>query len=455
MTVRFEDISDLQAESLCLGSVILRPSLLEEVFSEISPVDFTDLRHRCIASSVLLYRETYSNEQPLSLDLFSMFLNQKKLMADVGGLDFLVELVESAVAPSRGLFYAKVVQEKSIRRKVRDCGVKISEIARSDLSIEMVCDQSHQLLFSVIQGKDRGVMQDFKELLKSFIIQVEKNWKDPKSSGVILTGYKRLDDVLTGLHPSNLVVIGGRPSMGKTALALGIVQNISIRRKEKIGVGIFSLEMSRYEICSRLICAEALVSMEKVRKNILVQEDWNKLLSAAERMESACIFVDDSSSITLFDLYVKARKMVSRGASLIIVDYIQLMAASSGSSTHDASREQFVASISRGLKVLAKELEVPIIALSQLNRALESRTSSERRPRLSDIRESGSIEQDADVVCFVHRPVVYESEEEKREEIKNLAEIIVGKNRHGHSGDIIELYFHENFARFENLSANL
>ncbi|MDA8032370.1 MAG: replicative DNA helicase, partial [Alphaproteobacteria bacterium] len=321
----------------------------------------------------------------------------------------------------------------------------IANATKEDLDAYQALDKAQQILFSIVKDQYQD-FEHFKDILKKTFDTIQNNYNNKGNAIGLETGFRKLDQLLAGLHPGNLFIVGGRPSMGKTAFALSMVQNMAIGRKEQMGVGIFSLEMSNYELCVRLLCAEAKLPMEKLRKNALIESDWPKLIGGAERMLQAPIYIDDSPGLTMLELSSKARRMVKLGVKFIVVDYLQLMSGQENG--FNASREQFISSVSRGLKMLAKELEIPIVALTQLNRSSESR--NDKRPLLSDIRESGSIEQDADVVCFIHRQSFYEPE---KEDLKNKAEVIIGKNRHGKTG-VATLYFHEDYPRFENLLEN-
>lgn len=432
-----------EAETACLGSVLLKNSLIDDVFSVVMPQDFYDGRHQIIAEGIFEHRSKKGGE-PIDIVTLSSQLKASDQLLEIGGAEYLSSLISLVPTTSNAEYYAQIVSDKSLLRKIIDAGNDIiADALKEDAEVHQTLDSAQQRLFGIIKEKYQD-FEDFNTVLKNAFDTIQKHYNDKGSAIGIETGYKKLDDLLAGLHPTNLMVIGGRPSMGKTALALSIIQNISIDRQEKIGVGIFSLEMSKYELCLRLLCAESKIPMEKLRKNVLKDFDWPKLIAGAEKMHKAPIYIDDSPGLTMLELCSKARRMVQLGVKLIVVDYLQLL---SGQETqNNISREQFISGVSRGLKMLAKELDIPILALTQLNRSNESRT--DKRPLLSDIRESGSIEQDADIVCFVHRQSVYEPE---KEELKNEAEIIVGKNRHGKTG-MASLYFHGDYPRFENLS---
>lgn len=434
-----------EAEVACLGSILLKNSLIDDVFAIVTPQDFYDGRHQIIAGGVFEHRSKRGQE-PIDIVTLTNQLKAVESLLDAGGAEYLSALISLVPTTTNAEYYARIVSDKSLLRKIIDAGNDIIAYAlKEEAEVHQTLNEAQQRLFSIVKEKYQD-FESFNTVLKNAFDTIQKHYNDKGSAIGIETGFRKLDELLAGLHSSNLVIIGGRPSMGKTALALSIVQNIAIDRKDKTGVGIFSLEMSKYELCLRLLCAESKIPMGKLRKNALIESDWPKLIAGAEKMHKAPIYIDDSPGLTMLELFSKARRMVQLGVKLIVVDYLQLL--SGQESQNNQSREQFISSVSRGLKMLAKELDIPILALTQLNRSSESRT--DRRPILSDIRESGSIEQDADIVCFVHRPSVYEPD---KEELKNEAEIIVGKNRHGKTG-IVSLYFHDDYPRFENLLEN-
>ena len=273
--------------------------------------------------------------------------------------------------------YAQIVSEKSFLRKIIDAGNDIiAEATKEEFNAYQILDKAQQYLFDIVKKKYED-FEDFNTVFyKKTFDTIQQYYNNKGRATGIETGFRKLDEILSGFHPSNLIVIGGRPSMGKTALALSMVQNIAIDKKERTGVGIFSLEMSNYELCMRILCAEAKIPMEKLRKNALIEADWPKLIAGAEKMHQSPIYIDDSPGLTMLELSSKARRMVGMGVRLIIVDYLQLMSNNEGRA--DMPREQFISSVSRGLKILAKELEIPIVALTQLNRSSESRT--DKRP---------------------------------------------------------------------------
>jgi len=427
-----------EAEAACIGSILLKNNLIDDVFTQIKPDDFFDGRNRIIADIIINRNETHSQE-PIDIITLQTLLEKSKKLDSAGGISYINKLIDGVPTTANALHYAQIIKEKSQLRKLIDAGYSIVSYGTSaNLNAEDALDKAQTDLFNLSKNRYSDYCT-FKSALKDTIDKIEKNYKKKGHIG-IPSGYRELDDKISGFHESNLIILGGRPSMGKTALALSLVQNIAINRHEKTGVGIFSLEMTRIEICSRILCAESRIPQDKIRKNAIIESDWPKLLKAMDKLINAPIFIDDTPGLTLHEIMSKARRMYHEGCRIFIIDYLQIM----DSSNPNIPREQFIASVSRGLKQLARELAVPIIALTQLNRSSETRT--DKRPILSDIRESGSIEQDADIVMFIHRPAYYEPE---REEIQNDAELIIAKNRHGQTGPA-HLFYDGQFTRFDN-----
>ena len=431
----------------CLGSILLKNSLIDNIFSRVSADEFYDGRNRSIARLIHEHREKRGHEPIDSLTLTDRLRMGNKLQ-EVGGAEYISGLIANVPTTSNAEHYAKIIHEKSIlRRIIEGSYATVDEACDEQKEVGDIMDRAQQRLFEIVREEYRD-FKDFYTILKESFQVIEEIHKNRGKSIGVETGFTKLDDVITGFQPSNLIIIGGRPSMGKTAFALSIVQNISIRGSEPIPVGFFSLEMSHYELCLRLLSAESEVPMEKIRKGALIDTDWPLLIQAANHMRETPIYIDDSPNLTMLELAAKARQMVKLGVRLIVLDYLQLIGGQEANRNY--SREQFISSISRGLKMLAKELNIPIVAISQLSRAPEQR--GEHRPQLSDLRESGAIEQDADIVCFVHRQWVYEeSKDEPREEIRNKGEVIVKKNRQGRTGKVT-LYFHDAYPRFDNFT---
>jgi len=432
---------NLEAETACLGSILMKNNLADLVFTKINNNDFFDGRNKIIAETISNHLKKNVHE-PIDIITLTDELKASNKLHQAGGVEYISNIIDSIPTTSNAEYYAEMVKEKSILRQVIECGNQIIAFGHdSEISVSETLDRSQQLLFNIT----RSHYSDYKKLkfvLEDAINKLEANYKNKGKSIGIESGFRDFDNMIGGFHGSNLIVIGGRTATGKSALAINIMENIAIRSDEKTGVGFFTLEMSKAEVCMRILCSQARIPSEKFLKNTLVEGDWSRIVNAANNMVDAPIFIDDTPSLSLYELSTKVRRMVKEDVRLIIVDYLQLM----GPYDTKIPREQHIASISKGLKRLARELDIPVIALTQLNRLPETRDN--KRPFLSDIRESGSIEQDADIVCFIHHQSIYEPD---NEEYKNKAEIIVAKNRHGKTGKI-DMSFFGPYTRFENFA---
>jgi replicative DNA helicase len=338
------------------------------------------------------------------------------------------------------------VKEKSILRKLIGTATEILHKSyTSSTDIDTVLDEAEHAIFEISENKIRPAFSPFKDLIKDSVRTIEKLYERKELVTGVPTGFEKIDDITSGLQKSDLIIIAGRPSMGKTAFALNIAQYAAL--EAGIPVAIFSLEMSKEQLALRMLSSEARVDSQRIRRGFLGEADWPKLITAAGRLSEALIFIDDTPAISALEMKAKARRLKSEvDLGLIILDYLQLMR----SGGRKDSREQEISEISRSLKTLAKELNVPVIALSQLNRKVEDRTN--KRPQMADLRDSGAIEQDADLIAFIYRDDVYDKSEENPE--KGMAEIIVGKQRNGPTG-MVKLAFQDKFARFENLARGI
>ena len=385
--------------------------------------------------------DLFENNESIDNITLTERLKQKKQLDMVGGPYFITGLSSEAPTASNVEYYAKIVKEKAILRKIIETAINMSETAYDPSRNSMeILDKAESILFETSQESDRA---KFKEL-DSLLHKTLENWgaqRDNNYTG-IRSGFIDLDDKLSGFQKSDLIIIAGRPSMGKTALALNLARNVAVDYGHK--VGIFSLEMSNQQLAERLLTAEARVDSHLVRTGRLAKNDWKKLPAAAGKLHESSIYIDDSAGLSIMELRAKARQLVSETeVDILFVDYIQLLNAG----RRLESRQQEISYISRSLKALAKELNIPVVALSQLSRAPESRT--DHRPVMSDLRESGAIEQDADVILFIFRKYVYS----RNDEDKGLGEIIISKHRNGPTG-LVNVTFIDKYARFENQSTN-
>ena len=434
---------NLEAEQSVLGGILLDNQSLNSVLEILGIEDFYSEGHRKIFASIV---ELYDKNEPSDIITLSNILKSKNQIDQAGGLSYLSSLADNVPSAANILHYAKIVKEKSILRRLIGTATEIlnkSYSAGSD--IDSVLDEAEHAIFEISENKIRPSFSSFKNLIKDSIKTIEKLFERKELVTGVPTGFEKIDDKTSGFQKSDLIIIAGRPSMGKTAFALNIAQYAAL--EAGIPVAVFSLEMSKEQLALRMLSSEARVDSQRIRRGFLGDADWLKLTNAAGKLFEAPIFIDDTPAITVLEMKAKARRLKAEvDLGLIILDYLQLMR----SGGYKESREQEISEISRSLKTLAKELNVPVIALSQLNRQVENR--SDKRPQMADLRDSGAIEQDADLIAFIYRDEVYNKSEENPE--KGFAEIIIGKQRNGPTG-MVKLMFQEQFTRFENLARGI
>ena len=426
-----------EAEQYVLGACFGSGDAFARSLEIIELNDFYKTRHRKIFSAMQFLFEA---NQPIDILTVADRLRKSDGLDDAGGMDYL-DFLEGLVPTSAAIsHHSRIIREKKVLRDLIETATEIvvSSYEDSDDADEIL-DKAERSIFEISEKRTKRSFYSIREIVKSSFDSIEKLFEKPGMVTGVETGFRELDQLTSGLQPSDLVIIAGRPSMGKTSLALDIARFAACKRK--VPTAIFSLEMSKEQLGLRMLCAEARVSSVKLRTGFLASSDWPNLTAAAGRISEAPIFIDDSPQLATLDIRARSRRLkAEHSLGLIIVDYLQLMHGS----RKIESRQLEISEISRGLKGLAKELNVPIIALSQLSRAVENRT--DKRPLLSDLRESGSIEQDADVVAFIYREEVYDAETAKA----GIAEILIRKQRNGPIGDV-ELAFLKEFTRFENL----
>jgi replicative DNA helicase len=429
---------NLEAEQSILGGILLDNVAINSVMEILVTDDFYSEAHRKIFTAILDLSE---KSEPSDLITLSSILRDKKQLEGIGGESYLASLVDTVPSAANISYYSKIVKEKSILRKLIGAATEIlNKSYDSNSDIDSVLDESEHTIFEISENKVKPTFYPIKEIIKDSFKTIESLYERKALITGVSTGYKKVDEITSGFQNSDLIIIAGRPSMGKTALAINIAQYASIENETP--VAIFSLEMSKEQLAFRLLASEARVDSQRLRKGFVGEVDWPKLTTAAGRLSEAPIYIDDTPAISVLEMKAKARRLkAEKGLGLVILDYLQLMRG------RGPSREQEISEISRSLKSLAKELEVPVVALSQLNRQVEAR--SDRRPQLADLRESGAIEQDADVIMFIYRDEVYNKSEDNPE--KGLAEIIVGKQRNGPTG-LVKLSFLKEYTRFENLA---
>jgi len=428
---------NLEAEQSVLGAILLENAALNKALEILTPEDFYKQSHRQIFSAILDLNE---RNEVIDLITITEYLRQKNELEQVGGAAYLSALVNSVPTAANIRFHSKIIHEKALLRNLIQIATEIVTIGYEDTErVESLLDLAEQKIFAISERKVRPSFVPVKEIVKGAFETIELLYEKKERVTGLPTGFKDLDEMTSGLQPSDLIVVAGRPSMGKTSLALGIAQHVSLERRGT--VAIFSLEMSKEQLVLRMLCSEARVDAHKLRSGYLGKSDWPKLTTAAGKLTEAAIFIDDTPALSVLEMRAKARRLkAEHGLDLIVVDYLQLMRGRGDADT----REQEISEISRSLKALAKELHIPVVSLSQLSRAVESR--SDKRPMLADLRESGAIEQDADVVLFIYRGELYHSTEENR----GTAEVNIGKQRNGPVGTV-RLAFIDRYTRFENL----
>lgn len=428
---------NLEAEASVLGAIMLDKDALVKIADVVLPEDFYDPRHQMIFENIL---ELYSKNVSIDILTVTNILEEKKLLEKCGGSSYLTQLVNAVPSASNVVHYAFIVRKKgSLRRLIQTSGDIINLAYKEENDIEAVLDEAEQKLFSVSQKHLRQNFVPITSVLHSTFERIDELHREKGKLRGLSTGYMDLDNLLGGLQKSDLVVLASRPSMGKTSLALDILRHAAVYGKTP--VGIFSLEMSRDQLVDRLLSAQSDVNLWKIRTGHLNDEDFELIGQAMGELSEAPIFIDDAAGSNIMEVRTKARRLqAEHNVGLIVVDYLQLMEGRS-----QENRVQEVSEISRALKLLARELNIPVLALSQLSRNVENRP--DKIPQLADLRESGSIEQDADVVMFIYREDMYKGKESRR---PNIAEIYIRKHRNGPTGQL-DLYFDQDKTSFKNL----
>ncbi len=431
---------NIEAEQSLLGGLLIDPEAINKVVDIVGSNDFYRSAHGTVFSTIV---DLYEKNEPVDIITISSALKNKGLVESVGGITYLNTLVDIMPSAANIAQYAKMVREKALARSLINVATNIIEKGHEPgLSIDGFIDEAEKMIFEVSENKLKPSFYSMKDIVKDNVSTIERLYEKKQFVTGVSTGFSEIDKMTSGLQPSDLIVVAGRPSMGKTAFSMNIAQYVASNHENPLPVGIFSLEMSKEQLVTRLLSSEAEIEHGKLRTGALSSADLPRLFQAAARLNEALIYIDDSPGLSILELRARARRLKKeRGLALLVVDYLQLM---KGRNTSD-SREQEISEISRFLKALAKELHIPVIAISQLNRKVEDRP--DKRPRLSDIRESGAIEQDADVIMFIYREEVYNRE---RPEAKGLAEVLIEKQRNGPTGKI-ELAFIDRFTAFRNL----
>jgi len=431
---------NLEAERSILGAILLDNDLLNQAIELLRVEDFYAGSHRLIFEQMLNLSE---KGQAVDYITLTEGLSRAGQLESAGGRSFVSSLIDGVPRLTNLEFYARIVQEKATLRNLIRCSNQIiTDCYEQEQDAGTILDTAEKSIFDLAELKVRSGLVPITEIAKETLKKIELASKQKTMVTGIATGYTKLDEMTSGLQPSDLIIVAARPSMGKTAFSLNMATHAAIKAEKS--VAIFSLEMSTHQLMLRMLCSEALIDAHKLRTGFLSREDWHKIPRKLGDLSRARMFIDDTAGISLLEMRAKCRRLTAeKGLDLVVVDYLQLM---SGGKSRFENRQQEISSISRGLKGLAKELNIPVIALSQLSRAPEQRTG-DHRPQLSDLRESGSIEQDADVVAFIFREEFYKKDDEDK---KGIAEIIIAKQRNGPIGSV-ELAFIREYTRFENL----
>lgn len=427
----------IEAEQSVLGSMIMDHDAVIVASEILIPSDFYRPDHAQIFGAIM---ELYTTGNPIDLITIQDKLVQRGVLEQVGGLAYIAELASSVPTSAHIKQYAKIVQEKSTLRKL----IKVSSdiTAKSfdgNEPLDNIMNFAEKSIFDVLQNKKTEDFTGIDEIVLTSIEKIEEAHKSKGGITGVETGFIDLDQRTAGLQPSDLILVAARPSMGKTAFSLNIIQTAGIKNKKSVAV--FSLEMSKDQLVSRMLCAEAMIDSQKARTGMLEKDDWDRIAQSIPNITNSRIYIDDTPGINVMDMRAKCRRLkMEKGLDLIMIDYLQLMSGVGDGS----SRQQEISDISRSLKALAREMNAPVIALSQLSRACEQR--QDHRPMLSDLRESGAIEQDADVVMFLYRDEYYHPDTEK----KNVGEVIIAKQRNGPTGTV-ELVWLGQYTKFANM----
>lgn len=429
-----------EAEQAVLGAMLLKEDAFTVVAEMLSPEAFYRETHRLIYQAMLEIKE---RGEPVDIVTLTEQLRKSGDLAKVGGIPAITLIANAVPTAANVRYHAQIVREKAQLRQLINTATEIVGTAYEEADpVDTIMDNAERRILSLSGGKGGKDFTGIKDILLETLIQLEKRYENKGSITGLPTGFRDLDQLTAGLQKSDLILVAARPSMGKTAFTLNIATHVVLRAKEP--VAFFSLEMSKEQLVQRMLCAEGMIDSQRLRVGDLEEKDWGHLIETANRLSAAPLYIDDTPGITAMDLRSKARRLkAERGLSLIIIDYLQLMQGRMSKSGDN--RQQEISEISRSLKALARELNVPVIALSQLSRSVEARQV--KRPMLSDLRESGSLEQDADIVMFLYREDYYDPETEN----KNITEVIIAKHRNG-PVDTVALTFLKQFTKFGNYS---
>lgn len=438
---------NIEAEQAVLGAMLIDKEAIAKVSEILTSTDFYREAHRVIFDAML---ELYNKNEAVDMVTVTEILKRDNKLEDIGGIAYITSLANAVITAANIKFHADIVAEKSVLRQLIRVSTEIAAMGyEGNEDISTMLDTAESRILEISNRKKKADFTPIYDVLMESVQNIEKLLTNKGGLTGLPTGFTDLDKLTSGLQASDFIILAARPSMGKTALALNIVQNVALRAHKKVGgeprsVAFFSLEMSKEQLVNRMLCAEAGIDSQRLRIGEMGDKDWNSLWSACDAMSKAKIYIDDTAGITAMDMRSRARRLkAEHGLDLIIVDYLQLMQGS-GRRNNSGDRQQEVSEISRSLKALARELNVPVLALSQLSRGVEARQV--KRPMLSDLRESGSLEQDADIVAFLYREDYYNPNTENKH-----TELIIAKHRNG-PVETVNLFFYKQFTKFRDLS---
>lgn len=434
---------NIEAEQAVLGAMLIDKEAIAKATEVLSADDFYREAHRVIFSAML---ELYNKNEAVDMVTVTEILKRDNKLEDIGGIAYITSLANVVLTAANVKYHAEIVAEKSVLRQLVRVSTEIAAMGyEANEDVGTLLDTAESRILEISNRKKKNDFTAINDILMDSVQSIESLLQNKGGLTGLPAGFADLDKLTSGLHPSDFIILAARPSMGKTALALNIVQNVALRAHKVIGgeprsVAFFSLEMSKEQLVNRMLCAEAGIDSQRLRVGEMHDEDWTHLWDACDTMSRAKIYIDDKAGITAMDMRSRARRLkAEHGLDLIVVDYLQLMQGS-GKRNNSGDRQQEVSEISRSLKALARELDVPVLALSQLSRSVESRQV--KRPMLSDLRESGSLEQDADIVAFLYREDYYNPETENKH-----TELIIAKHRNG-PVDTVNLFFQKQFTKF-------
>lgn len=434
---------NIEAEQAVLGAMLIDKEAIAKATEVLLADDFYREAHRVIFSAML---ELYNKNEAVDMVTVTEILKRDNKLEDIGGIAYITSLANVVLTAANVKYHAEIVAEKSVLRQLVRVSTEIAAMGyEANEDVGTLLDTAESRILEISNRKKKNDFTAINDILMDSVQSIESLLQNKGGLTGLPAGFADLDKLTSGLHPSDFIILAARPSMGKTALALNIVQNVALRAHKVIGgeprsVAFFSLEMSKEQLVNRMLCAEAGIDSQRLRVGEMRDEDWTHLWDACDTMSRAKIYIDDTAGITAMDMRSRARRLkAEHGLDLIVVDYLQLMQGS-GKRNNSGDRQQEVSEISRSLKALARELDVPVLALSQLSRSVESRQV--KRPMLSDLRESGSLEQDADIVAFLYREDYYNPETENKH-----TELIIAKHRNG-PVDTVNLFFQKQFTKF-------